>query len=146
MGAAFSDVLEKTSIIRERSKLYNEPLFFTLVQKEIALGVHQCNGENNKSVLTKELYKKYKEYISGSRSMLRMMWFMNYLIIMFTEIYSKKTAKISDCSSKAYDEALSPNHTFFVRTAARVAMGFCPDRKDLIYLVVEKDKDEVFAY
>ena len=146
MGAAFSDVLEKCQHIRNRTKLYDIHTFFKLVQKESELGVEKCNGDNNKSVLSKENYQTHQKYISGARSMLRMMWFINYLIIMFEEIHSNRTAKISDCSSKAYEEALAPNHSFLVKTGARAAMLACPNRKNILHMVVESDKSDDFAY
>jgi hypothetical protein len=126
--------------------MYGIHTFFALVAKEMDMGIHQCNGENNKSVLSKELFTHFGKYISASRQMLRMMWFINYLILMFEEIGNNRTCKISDCSSKAYEEALAPNHTFLVKTAARAAMMATPNRKNILHMVVEADKTDDFAY
>jgi hypothetical protein len=65
---------------------------------------------------------------------------------MFEEIVNNKTCKISECSSKAYEEALAPNHTFLVKTAARAAMMATPNRKNILHMVVESDKTDEFAY
>lgn len=69
--------------------------------------------------------------------MLRIMWFINYLIKMFEEIGKNRQSKISECAGNAYEEALAPNHSFLVKTAARAAMLACPNRKSVIYMVVE---------
>ena len=57
-----------------------------------------------------------------------MMWFLNYLITMFNEICINKDAKISDCCLKAYSEAFSEHHPFYVRAAAHTALYAAPNR------------------
>jgi hypothetical protein len=71
--------------------------------------VIELNGENNGSI-TKD--KALKNYVSFGRSLLRMMRFMDYLRIMFSEITQQRTMKISDACYKAYMEALYPHHTY----------------------------------
>ena len=78
--------------------------------------------------------------------MLRMMWFMNFLLIMFQEILEDKKQSPSQACSKAYERALAPNHMWIVKVGARAAMMAAPDRKKFLYLVVEKDKTAEFAY
>lgn len=43
--------------------------------------------------------------------MLRMMRFMNFLKVMFEEIYGNREIKMTDVCSKAYLETLYPYHT-----------------------------------
>lgn len=71
-----------------------------------------------------------------------MMWFMNYLIIMFSEICHKKTSKISDCCLKAYDEAFSKHHAFYVKIAAHAAMVAAPNRQKILLFVSEPGKSD----
>lgn len=68
------------------------------------------NGENNKKIMGNKAYSNYQ---SMGRTILRIMRFLNYLKIMFSEIDLNRTAKISDCCSKAYMEALYPYHTYW---------------------------------
>ena len=81
--------------------------------------IHRLNGDNNKKETNnKEMYK----YISASRSMLRMMWFMHYLRSMFREIYNNRTNSISDCCTLAYEEAFGEKHSTLVRFSAKAAL------------------------
>lgn len=99
--------------MRDRCGQYQEQATgaFAIITLEIANKVVQLNGENN-SKHTKD--KALKNYVSYGRSMLRMMRFMDYLRIMFSEITANRAQKISDACHKAYMEALYPHHTLSI--------------------------------
>jgi len=76
-----------------------------------------------------------------------MMWFMDYLNIMFSEITQNFTMKVTDACYKAYMEALYPRHTFLVQTAAKLAMSAAPDRKKILQLFIGSNtKSDEEAY
>ena len=56
-----------------------------------------------------------------------MMWFMDFLAYLFTEIVDS-TEKMSKCCKKAYDKSLAPHHPFVVKTAAQAAWLAAPGR------------------
>jgi len=64
--------------------------------------------------------------------MLRMMWFMKYLRVMFSEIYNNRTKDISACCTKAYEEAFGLKHSFAVRLAALAAMKIPQKRSKIL--------------
>ncbi len=77
--------------------------------------------------------------------MLRMVRFMDYLVIMFRDIYTDRTCKISTACSNAYMTALSPYHEFLVKTVAKAAMHAAPGRdKILWYIKNSKNHEEVY--
>lgn len=73
---------------------------FGILDKEIERSVIDLNGDNNKKM--KYTDKDLQKYVSFGRTLLRMMRFMDYLAIMFTEIHNNRTQSISDACSKAY--------------------------------------------
>ena len=67
------------------------------------------NGDNNKKM---NADKSMLQYVSYGRSLLRMMRFMDYLNIMFSEVNNDRNMKLSDACSKAYRTALYPYHRY----------------------------------
>ncbi|KRW98910.1 Glycolipid transfer protein domain [Pseudocohnilembus persalinus] len=143
LGMAFKDVKEKTTVIRERAEQLNQKFLFALMEKEKELGIQYCNGDNNKKYKPPQEYKKY---VSASRHMLRMVRFSHFLREMFDHIEKDKQRKISDCLQIAYKQALEPFHSFFVKTAAKTAMGYAPKREKMLGYIVEADKSDEYAY
>ena len=110
LGIAFSDVNEKVAIMRLRTSEYpNQKGIMDIIQKEKERGVLEMNGDNNKKLSSQP---ELKNYVSLGRTLLRMMRFMDYLKIMFTEILEKRNIKISEACSTAYMTALYPYHEF----------------------------------
>lgn len=48
-----------------------------------------------------------------ARTILRIIRFLNYLKIMFSDMDSNRNKKFSDLCAEAYNEALAPYHTYF---------------------------------
>jgi Glycolipid transfer protein (GLTP) len=76
-------------------------------------------------------------YTSGARSVLRMMWFMDFLGILIRHLLEDvKTLKES--AQDAYSKGLGPHHPWVVRTAISAAMAFCPS-KDVFWTNLLKE-------
>ena len=129
-------------MIRHRAKHHKHSHLFTLIDTEIILGIHCCNGENNDKY-TKD--SKYKHYESAARTMLRMMWFTDFLVFMFEKLCNDRNCYTSTALSEAYEKAFGKHHSWLIRTGAKAAMFSCPNRKDLLVLMVGEDKDEEYG-
>lgn len=67
------------------------------------------------------------KYISGARSLLRLMWFMDFLGVLITHL-TEDTKELKEMASDAYDKALGPHHPWLVRKGIQAAMLFCPGK------------------
>lgn len=67
------------------------------------------------------------KYISGARSLLRLMWFMDFLGILINHL-TEDTKELKEMASDAYDRALGPHHPWLVRKGIQAAMMFCPGK------------------
>ena len=54
--------------------------------------------------------------------MLRMMWFTDFLVLMFENLEKDRKCNCCTAISLAYETALAPNHSWLVKTGARAAM------------------------
>ena len=135
VSMAFSDISEKIEIWRKL--LLNEypevESLQQLMEKEIELNIHVLNGENNNSHGHKKK-TKYHSYVSGSRTIIRLSWFMNFLIHVFKKLYSTELA-FNKLVVASYEEILAPKHTWFVRKAAGVAFNLAPSKRSVAYKV-----------
>lgn len=67
------------------------------------------------------------KYVSGARSTLRLMWFLDFLCAFITRLLEDKE-ELRDSASAAYDEALAPHHPWLVRKTVQGAMYFVPHK------------------
>jgi hypothetical protein len=67
------------------------------------------------------------KYVSGARSLLRLMWFMDFLSVLITHLL-EDTKELKEMASDAYDKALGPHHPWLVRSGIHAAMYFCPSK------------------
>lgn len=58
---------------------------------------------------------------------------MDYLSVMMSEFLTNKEETLSEICKKAYMDALSHHHPFFVRTAAKLAWLAAPSDRNKIY-------------
>lgn len=130
LSMGFSDITEKVEIMR---KLYKEKYsdcntIQELIEKEIKLGIHKLNGDNN----DKHDHKKgnYKKYISGTRTFLRLLWFMEFLIHIFRKLLTETDLSMKDILKNSYEEVLAPRHPWIVRTAVNAALTFSGTSKN----------------
>lgn len=68
------------------------------------------------------------KYVSGSRSLLRLMWFLDFLSALLGRLLQDKT-ELKECATTAYEEALAPHHPWIVRKSIGAAMYFVPSKE-----------------
>lgn len=103
-----------------------------MIEREMALGVHEFNGENNTKL--KKLMKGSWEctYTSTTRTVLRNLWLMDFLETLMYELAKDRNASLSHCARAAYDKGLGPNHPWVIRQTAKVAMLAVPSREKFL--------------
>lgn len=131
LSLAFSDITDKVGLWRQLFTNY-DPYKFTDIQsvmeKEIELNIHELNGDNN----SKKGYKKgsvYHKYESGTRTTVRLTWFLNFMALTFKDL-ADKDASFKDIIKNSYDVVLAPHHGWTVRSGAKVAFSFAPKKKE----------------
>ena len=124
LSMGFSDITEKCEIMRKRFKEYPDvESIQDLCSKEIELEIYKLNGDNNKSLGHSN--DEYSTYISGCRTFLRLLWFLEYLIDVFETIMKDDgNGEIKKILGDSYNKVLAPHHGFFVRRAVGVALSF----------------------
>ncbi|MCQ2819585.1 MAG: GLTP domain-containing protein [archaeon] len=121
LSLGFKDITEKVELMRVIFKSYPEiNNIQDLIQKEINLGIHELNGNNNEE--KGHGSDQYKKYTSASRTFLRLLWFMEFLIRIFRKLVTDDDKNLKEILKAAYEEVLSPRHTAVVRTAVGAAL------------------------
>ena len=120
----FSDITEKCQLMRQRFEEFPDvESIQDLCNKEIELGIHKLNGDNNNSLGHKN--DEYSKYKSCCRTFLRLLWFLEYLIDVFENVMKDDgNGEIKTILGESYDKVLAPHHGFFVRKAVGVALAF----------------------
>lgn len=114
LSMGFKDITEKVDLMRQIFKGYPDITNIQdLVLKEMELGIHELTGDNNEKKGHKN--DQYKKYVSGARTFLRLLWFMEFLIRIFRRLVTDDKKSLKDILQKAYDEVLSPRHSWLVR-------------------------------
>lgn len=128
MSLAFSDITSKTAALMGHLQTYKGQIkgLMTLIQLEIRIGVQNLSGENNKK-LTKN--KNLWKYESGARTALRLLWFMDFLTVMFRELIQNPQFSYPKVVKIAYNEALGPHHELIYRLAAQAGFLVAPGRE-----------------
>lgn len=137
---AFADITEKVETWKNLYQNYPECNDMqSLMLIEIEKGVHILNGENNSTKGFKK-NSEYHKYVSGSRTLVRLTWFLNFMKMV---LYNLKTTNdsFSSCLKKAYKEILSPHHTWMVRQAAKVAFGFISTEREKTFKIFFSKED-----
>ena len=125
LAMGFNDITSKVEKMREKFKEFPEcKTIQQLILKEIELNIHKLNGENNSKFGHKKK-DKYEKYCSASRTFLRLLWFMEFLIEIFKTILAdRKKDNIKKIIGNSYDKILAPRHSWLVRRAVGAAMMF----------------------
>ena len=141
LNMGFSDITEKCELMRKRFTEYPESTSIQdLCNKEIELNIYKLNGDNNKSLGHYD--DEYSNYISGCRTFLRLLWFLEYLIDIFENmIKSEGNEEIKKILGNSYNKVLAPHHGFLVRKAVGVALSFsnAGSVSDIVKLVLGYD-------
>ena len=99
-----------------------------------------CNGKQNKKVGFGKDTPWY-EYVSSARTFYRMMWFMQFLELLFGNIVENKEDEFKVCASKAYDIALGVHHGWVVKTGAKTGLKMAPKRAFVLENVFKEFPD-----
>ena len=124
LSMGFEDITKKSQLMRDKFEMYQDVTDIqNLLYKEMELGIHKLNGDNNKSLGHKK--DEYAQYISASRTFLRLLWFLEYLTDVFENVLKDDgTGAIKKILGDSYDRVLSPHHSFIVRRAVGIAISF----------------------
>ncbi len=143
LSMGFSDITSKVEKMRRKFNRNPECKDIQkLITKEIELDIYKLNGNNNE----KFGYKKdseYGTYCSASRTFLRLLWFMEFLVEIFKTILAdRKDDTIKKIIGDSYDKILSPRHTWLVRRAVGAAMffGVSGSKEDAVKIIFCCDK------
>jgi hypothetical protein len=113
LNFAFADIAEKASIIvanfQDVGKFHD---LQSMIRDEISKGIERENS---------------KEYISTARSLLRLLWFLDFLLKVLELVFADSDAHLATLVRHAYELTLAPHHSLALRTAARIAIRYVPD-------------------
>ena len=68
-------------------------------------------------------------YVSGARSTLRLMWFLDFITQLIAGLLSDPSAQLSTAAKAAYKAALEPHHGWALKHTINAAMNFLPTRQ-----------------
>jgi len=131
LSMGFSDITSKVQIWRTLFIKYypkNTDIQSVMVT-EVMMGIHELNGENNYDLGQKK-EGPYYNYTSGTRTLLRLSWFMDFLRNIFKQMINTDNP-FNTCVTNAYDEVLAPHHSWLIRKGAGMALSFAPSDKKL---------------
>lgn len=143
MGLAFYDIIKKSNLISENHDLQKGEYKYLqdMVEFEMTINIHKCNYKSN----TKFGWDKYTEYYlysSTSRNLLRMLWFYDFCVNLFTNMRDQSQT-FNALIKKAYDEELGIHHNWFIRQGAKACMYMVADDKiPFMAQLVGSDPDE----
>ena len=118
MSAAFSDITSKAAAINDNkqhfAKNMNEEITVLqrFIEKEKELDLQKYNGK------TKPKDKKGSweyNYVSTSRTVLRNLWFMDYMSQLFQRLNANEQASLGTIAKEAYEASLATHHIWIVK-------------------------------
>ena len=83
-----------------------------MINFEFENGFHLFNGKDKTVMKTKP--KEFNNYISTTRTLYRMMWFVDFLKECFGQVCTDKEASFATCAKNAYNISLGPHHNFMI--------------------------------
>ena len=117
MSMAFSDIHSKANIILSNFENTSAANLKEMVMLEL-------NSE--------KLKERSKQNPSTARTVLRLMWFLDFLSMLLSNLVNQRDWKMSKCCGEAYKQALAPHHSWKIRTAAKLGIKTLPTRE--VYL------------
>lgn len=112
LSFAFSDITSKAEIIRRKFRNAQWTGLQDMIREEMRLKTERLHGDNP----------------SVARTLLRLMWFLNFLQAIILNLTTDKSSKLSAITQRAYDEALAPHHPWPVRLGAAIGIKTVPRR------------------
>lgn len=83
--------------------------------REIELKLTTLCAEKNKNQGKNAKYAFEAGYTSSARTVLRALWFLDFLSMFFQMAYNDREVHLSHCAKEAYGQCLGPHHTWVVR-------------------------------
>lgn len=140
LARGFQDITSKAQKMRRMCKLYPEiDNIQDIILKEMSLGIHQLNGNNNDKYGHGN--DQYKDYSSAARTFLRLLWFMEYIIRIDRKLVTEDSKTLKEILKEAYEEVLAPRHPWLVRKAVGIALTFagCSKKEAVGYMFEVSD-------
>jgi len=130
LSVGFSDITSKVQVWRDIFKNHypDAKSIQDIMQREEELKIHDINGYNNSDKGHKKK-TKYYEYTSGSRTLLRLTWFLDFFNNIFRFSLDHPNKGFDKCIGMAYDKALAPNHPWLVRQGAWIGINMAPSKR-----------------
>jgi len=82
-------------------------------------------------------------FVSGSRSLLRLMWFLDFIYHLMHNLTSQADKELSESAQNAYDTALAPHHPWLLRKTIGAAIYFLPHRAQFLQNLDPEATEEV---
>ncbi len=74
-------------------------------------------------------------YVSGARSLLRLMWFLDFVYHLLRHLLDNPAATLRDSATVAYDTALAPHHPWLLRKTIAAALMVLPPKATFLKCV-----------
>jgi len=143
LDMAYREINGKVGMIkRNYGQLQFNGGIMDFVKFEQAEKITVLNGLNNELAPD----PKYGGYESTARTLLRLMWFLDFLSSFVGQLESDRKVGVSSACRKAYDVSLASRHPLPVRMAAKAAMTFAPGRKTILGGLFPKDLPDEEKY
>jgi Glycolipid transfer protein (GLTP) len=117
LSMAFSDITTKARAIQDNFKNLSITGLQTMIREEIRRGVERNNDKSSPST---------------ARTVLRLLWFFDFLKEIITNVLNNPAQKLSDACSEAYSVALAPHHPWHVRMAAKLGIKTVPSKEEYL--------------
>jgi len=147
LSMGFSDITSKVEIWRDLFKNYYRDYndIQSVMVSEVMMGIHELNSENNSSLGHKK-NSPYYTYTSGTRTLLRLSWFLNFIYNIFKNMIETDDP-FNTCVTNAYETVLAPHHPWLVRKGAGLALSFATkERKNALRIFFGNFKSFGFLF
>lgn len=131
LSVGFSDITSKVETWRDIFKQYYPDCnsIQEIIEKEISLKIHECNGDNNSDKGHKKK-TTYYTYCSGTRTLLRLTWFLDFFSTILKYSLDLPDKSFCDCIKESYNKALAPHHPWLVRQGASIGISMAPSKRE----------------
>ncbi|CAD8206558.1 unnamed protein product [Paramecium octaurelia] len=143
---AFEDITSKCRLLERNWNMHKHGSLIDFILFEKQKDIAKLNGQNTEKFGYKE-GDFYFDYESSARTVLRLMWFFDFICNMTNQLITDQKKSFSSICSEAYNESLAPHHSFTIKTAVKAGL-YTVGSRDNFYKVVFKeneDKDEKLA-
>ncbi|CAD8120452.1 unnamed protein product [Paramecium sonneborni] len=140
---AFEDINSKCRLLELNWSMHKHGSLIEFIQFEKQKDIAKLNGQNTENFGYKQ-GDFYFDYESSARTLLRLMWFFDFIYYLTNQLLTDKKKSFSSICSEAYKESLAPHHSFTLKTVVKAGLytvGSCDNFYKVIFKENE-DKDE----